>query len=646
MFYENRRLFSFQGGVSLNRQLKRLDSLLAVILYPTVLELAFTAYLILQLLAGCPYFDKDHVFSWLNQASLPLILLQYLMCLAGLLLVLFLLKLISFFFPIRISFTCPAALLLVSIIYAVTTVFHSGSAEGLLAMTAFLAVIIFYIFSRYRAAFSETDSTESHPSHGSSSPAYISNHLSNSSTKNRNRSIRPLSRKGVILVCFFGLLLVVFIAAVTVFRYLTFKAPGFDFGLFAQMFEHMNQTGLPVTSYERDGILNHFAVHVSPVFYLMLPFYKLFPRPETLQILQALIAASGLFPLMKLAALAHMTEKHRILLAAAYCFYPALSGGCFYDLHENCFLTVFLLLLLWAMETGSWPGILISTVLVCSVKEDAPLYAICAGLYYLFSNRRRVKGFFVILLSGIWMMTALWYLGQFGTGSMTHRFSNLLYQPDGSMFHVLITILLCPGYALAQCFQADRLPYLAALLIPLGLLPLYRFRVSELLLCIPVFLINLMPDYTYQHDIHFQYQFGVTTILFFLFLKHYDQITKRWRGGICLLAVLLSFYSFQHYNLDRMRVVWDYYSNQEEIHILQEAIDQVPKDVVVHASPFLVAHLYQWKEVYSPDSVHQADCVILDLRYEKGRELEENYQTEEWRAVYRAEEIAAVYCRQ
>lgn len=42
-----------------------------------------------------------------------------------------------------------------------------------------------------------------------------------------------------------------------------------------------------MTTCERDRVLSHFAVHVSPIYYLFLPFYALFPSPVTLEVLQA-----------------------------------------------------------------------------------------------------------------------------------------------------------------------------------------------------------------------------------------------------------------------------------------------------------------------------------------------------------------------
>ena len=73
--------------------------------------------------------------------------------------------------------------------------------------------------------------------------------------------------------------------------------PTFDFGIFSQMFHQMRTTGLPVTTVERDGPLSHFAVHVSPIYYLLLPFYCIYPKPVTLQVLQAAVLASAVIPL-------------------------------------------------------------------------------------------------------------------------------------------------------------------------------------------------------------------------------------------------------------------------------------------------------------------------------------------------------------
>ena len=99
-------------------------------------------------------------------------------------------------------------------------------------------------------------------------------------------------RPDVACIVVTGLLAVgftVFVSFWTVSRVLCFSTPTYDMGIFSQMFYSMRTTGLPITTVERDGPLSHFMVHVSPIYYLMLPFYCLFPKAETLQVLQAVV---------------------------------------------------------------------------------------------------------------------------------------------------------------------------------------------------------------------------------------------------------------------------------------------------------------------------------------------------------------------
>ena len=116
----------------------------------------------------------------------------------------------------------------------------------------------------------------------------------------------------------------------TLGRLYTFTVWTYDFGLFAQMFHSMETTGLPMTTLERDGLLSHFAVHVSPIYYLMLPFYMLVPHPATLQVLQGVVMASAVIPLWKIGKARGLTDWQRVLLCALLLAVTAfLVGGSF-----------------------------------------------------------------------------------------------------------------------------------------------------------------------------------------------------------------------------------------------------------------------------------------------------------------------------
>lgn len=629
-----RTKFPKRDASHLTGSLLKKGGFFSFLIHPSLLEPAFTAYLVLQILLGSSSLEKEAVFSWIQGLPLPPVLFCYLL-LWGICLVFTWIQdsepeatgAVSSHRLSKIRFSScfswhpsrsRTLLLTASAVFAGKTCMISASSETALAMMAFLAVVLCYSFQAARQ--------EKHPA-SLSQPDPV-----------------PLSRSGWMVVALLGIGLFAFIGLVTVFRYLAFKAPGYDFGLFAQMFEQMRRTGLPLTSYERDGWLSHFSVHVSPVYYLVLPLYLLFPRPETLQLIQAAVVALGLFPLMKLAGRFGLKRSHQIAIALLYCSYPALSGSCFYDFHENCFLTLFLLGLFWTMEADCGIGVLISSLLVCSIKEDAPLFVMSVGLYYLFSRRRPGKGLFALLFGGGWMAGALWYLGHFGEGSMTYRFSNLLYRADGSMFDVIKTILLCPAYALSQCFEADRLPYLILLLLPF-LFTVLRFRqLSELFLWIPIVLINLMPDYAYQHNIFFQYQFGACALLFFLFLLHNRDLPGNLRTSLCCAAVISSLFLFHTKNLPRLQIIQEYQDNRASLQTFEEAIALLPRDASVKASPYLVAHLWQWKELYGLASLHDTDYVLLDLRVEDGRTADKQYQhSSEWTCLFYQDSIAALY---
>ena len=81
------------------------------------------------------------------------------------------------------------------------------------------------------------------------------------------------------------------------------------------------QDGLgPVTTVERNYELSHFAVHFSPAYYLMLPFYMLFPHPATLQILQGIFVTSGIIPVFLIARKYGFSLIHSSLFSAIYAY--------------------------------------------------------------------------------------------------------------------------------------------------------------------------------------------------------------------------------------------------------------------------------------------------------------------------------------
>ncbi len=405
-----------------------------------------------------------------------------------------------------------------------------------------------------------------------------------------------------IITAVLGVLLFLFICAWTVGRYLTFSTPTFDFGIFAQMFYNMKETGLPVTTVERTGALSHFAVHVSPIYYLMLPIYMLFPSPITLQILQALVLSSSLIPLWMIGKRHGLSQGVRTLLCGVLVLFPALSGGTSYDLHENCFLLPLILWLFFAIDSGNTVLTAIAGVLVLCVKEDAAMYVAVIGLWLMVKSLLRFrKGEWKSLLTGVglfavslgWFFLATAYLAKFGDGVMTYRYDNFMYDGSSSLITVVKSVLLNPMKALFECVDSEKMTYLALTMLPLVGLPLFTRRYERLILLIPYLLVNLMSDYQYQHDVMYQYNFGSTACLFYMTAVNLGDLKLKKIPVLSLVAAVIV--GGLCFNQAIIPKAMDYpkraVEKEEYYDSIRAALDTIPEGVPAAATNTYTAYL-------------------------------------------------------
>ena len=431
-----------------------------------------------------------------------------------------------------------------------------------------------------------------------------------------------------------AVLALAFFAAVcawTVGRYRTFSSPNYDFGIFAQMFHSMKETGLPMTTVERDGLLSHFAVHVSPIYYLMLPFYCLFPDPATLQVLQAAVLASAVIPLWLIGKQHGLSGLHRTLLCALLLLLPATAGGTSYDIHENCFLLPLILWLMYAIDRrNSWLTALFA-ILTLMVKEDAAVYVAVAGIYLILrtalryrreSRRELITGICVLSGAVVWFLLVTGYLAKYGDGVMTGRYRNFDYEGSGSLITVIKAVLLSPIKTLFECTDTEKLRYLVYTMAPLLGLPLLTRKYERYILLIPYILVNLMPDYAYQHDIMFQYNFGSTAFLIYLTAVNLaDWESRRTRLIALGLAVAVSFGAFCSLIVPKIQYYSTLYSKYEDHYTgIRDVLDTIPDGASVVTHTYYGAYLSDREVLYdirycSQEHLLSGEYVVLKETY-------------------------------
>ena len=419
----------------------------------------------------------------------------------------------------------------------------------------------------------------------------------------------------------------------TVCRIYSYCTPTYDFGIFSQMFYNMKTTGIPNTTVERDVMLSHFQVHVSPIYYLLLPVYFLFPFPATLQILQAIILASTIIPLWLLCRRHGLAPGVSILLCAVLLLYPAFSGGTSYDIHENAFLAPLIMWLLYGLDAKNIPITVIAACLTLLVKEDAAVYVAIIALYILIraSLRNRQKhrqwellfGSFLLVGSIVWFLIVTGFLAKHGDGVMTYRYQNFMTDSSGSLLDVLKAVFFCPLKVIYECFEASKVKFIYLTLFPLLGTPFITRKYERFILLIPYLLVNLMSDYTYQHDIFFQYTYGSTACLLYLTVVNIADFKQVFAKNLvaCVCLILCGTLFVQNIIPVAARYPLMIRNNHELYRNIHQTLEQIPDDASVAATTFYTTQLSQRETLYdvkytSTENLLSAEYIALAIHSE------------------------------
>lgn len=423
-------------------------------------------------------------------------------------------------------------------------------------------------------------------------------------------------------------------------RIINLRAPTYDMGIFTQMYHGILRTGQPLTTLERDRLLSHFHVHVSPIVYVLVPIFALFPHPEVLNVMQVVIVGSGLIPFLLIAKRLNFTKKYLIVLASVYLLQPALILSNFFDFHENVFLVPSILFLLYFMMKGSYSGIAIFSILTLMVKEDAFLYVFVLGIYlFLGAGKREVSEFnkkqarivaiAMIVGSVVVFLLNVMYLRANGLGEMSNRFTNLEIYSELGLMSIVISAFETPVLFISTLFTPAKVSYLLIILASLGFLPLFNKKAYRLALWLPLLVMNLMSNYHYQHQINFHYNYGSASILLVFSILVLSEMlnltvdeseprvayktkfsTRRIVSSI-LLVLAISTASFHtiDYLTSRFPAPHLMLNQPEQIVETHEVLDAVPRDAVVVADTFFTVSMADIPELY--------DINYFDLRRDR-----------------------------
>lgn len=160
---------------------------------------------------------------------------------------------------------------------------------------------------------------------------------------------------------------------------------GADMGTFLQTISNMRHG----SSWNFGEWRPHLEVHDSWILFALVPLVALFPRGETLVVVQVLAVASAAIPLALFAREIGIAPKFANLLAIAYLLSPSAQGFTYDNFSENVFVPVLAFMVALFVRRRALVPALVCAELLMGVKEDEILFvAWFAAACFLFWDRR------------------------------------------------------------------------------------------------------------------------------------------------------------------------------------------------------------------------------------------------------------------
>jgi uncharacterized membrane protein len=201
-------------------------------------------------------------------------------------------------------------------------------------------------------------------------------------------------------------------------------------------------------------------------------------------------------------------------LAVAYLFYAPLHGPNFFDFHWMPMSMFFFFWLFHAIATRRRFSMIALSLVICSLREDAPFGLIATGLFLIATGFWPRAGAWLTLLPSVWFVIVKFAIMPLaGPWWFSDIYKELFAPGETGYGSVVRTILVNPNFFLKTLMTEAKLTYVLHLFAPLALLPL---RNSALvLLALPGFIVTLMTTgYTPTTSISFQYTTHFIPFLF------------------------------------------------------------------------------------------------------------------------------------
>jgi len=403
------------------------------------------------------------------------------------------------------------------------------------------------------------------------------------------RSVSQMKNMGVLLLV---VLYVGWFIHLSLKMYYGYDEPPFDLAIFDQ--------GMWLISHFHDPFVtimgrNLFGDHTSFVLLLFAPFYRLFPEPQGLLVLQTLLLAGPAVPIYLLACKYIKSTLIATSLVATYLLNPVLQQGNLNQFHPEAFQVLFISLAIYAAIERKSSLLVVMVVLSLMVKEDAALLVVPLGVWVAARRDRRL-GMSIVVGSVLWAMVANWLIVPWLLGSSSIYASRI---PFGGVSGLFGTLFHRPGQLWSYLISQGRPFYLWQLGCTVG----FAFLLVPEIALIGVLVVAeiIISNDPYTHQILYQYSMPLAPVLVLGTVYAIAKQSHVWRRNVLTTVALIaavwscSLWGFAPFSVNKVYTGWVPSSSINALNYLEKGL---PPNAIVSAWYPLVSHIDHRDQIY------------------------------------------------
>lgn len=236
---------------------------------------------------------------------------------------------------------------------------------------------------------------------------------------------------------------------------------------------------------------SHLAVHNSPIYFLLVPLYALWRRPEILVVgLPPFLIAASALPFYALAR-PKIGESSALILTTAYLLYPSILARAVGDLYEMTFFPALWLATFYYYDRQRPGPFLLFAILSLAVKESIAVTVLFLAFYGII-KRRSLAWILAPLVLGVLSLLLSYaiVLPTFGAGTISSRLATMLGPLGSTPWEALTQAVHQPLTFVQNILTLNKLALFYQLFQPLlFVLPLCS---AEIVLALPALGVHLL----------------------------------------------------------------------------------------------------------------------------------------------------------